>query len=68
MGSFLFVWRAEVYSSFIKALRRFLNRRGPIRQLRCDHGTNFVGARNELKVALKKLDQDRLRDYLLEWL
>ena len=50
-------------SSFIYALRRFLNQRGPIRQLRCDQGTNFVGARNELKVALK-LDQDCLGDYL----
>ena len=53
-------------SSFINALRRFLTRRGAIRQLRCDQGTNFVGARNELKVALKELDQDCLRDYLSE--
>ncbi len=34
--------------SFINAYRRFISRRGPIRQLRCDRGTNFVGARNEL--------------------
>ena len=53
-------------SSFINALCRFLNRRGPIRQLRCDQGTNFVGARNELKAALKELDQERLREYLVE--
>ena len=35
-------------SSFINALKRFIAIRGPIRQLRCDKGTNFVGAKNEL--------------------
>ena len=30
-------------SSFINAVRRFIAIRGPIRQLRCDRGTNFVG-------------------------
>ncbi|XP_022790963.1 uncharacterized protein LOC111330386 [Stylophora pistillata] len=34
--------------SFINALRRFISRRGPIRQLRSDQGTHFVGARTEL--------------------
>lgn len=31
-------------SCFINALRRFLSIRGPVRQLRSDRGTNFVGA------------------------
>ena len=53
-------------SSFINALSRFLNRRGPVRQLRCDQGTNFVGAKNELKAALEELDQNRLQEYLVE--
>ena len=53
-------------SSFINALRRFLNRRGPVRQIRCDMGTNFVGARNEMKEALMKMDQDKVQEYLLE--
>ena len=53
-------------SSFINALSRFLNRRGPVRQLRCDQGTNFVGARNELKAALEELDQNRVQEYLVE--
>ena len=35
-------------SSFIQALRRFIARRGPVREIRTDNGTNFVGARNEL--------------------
>ena len=42
--------------SFINALRRFLSRRGPVRQLRSDNGTNFVGARRELKEALEEMD------------
>ena len=53
-------------SSFINALRRFLSRRGSVRQLRCDQGTNFVGAQNELKKALEELDQDQIGAYLLE--
>jgi len=42
-------------SSFINALNRFLTRRGPVRQLRCDKGKNFMGAKNELKAALEEL-------------
>lgn len=43
-------------SSFINSLRCFISIRGPIRQLRCDRGTNFVGAENELRDAVKELD------------
>jgi hypothetical protein len=32
---------------FINAIRRFLSLRGPIRQLRSDKGSNFIGAANE---------------------
>ena len=53
-------------SSFINVLSRFLSRRGPVRQLRCDQGTNFVGAQNELKTALEELDQEHLQEYLVE--
>ena len=52
--------------SFINALRRFICRRGPIRQLRSDQGTNFVGAKGELKEALKELDHDMIRSELLK--
>ena len=44
-------------NSFICALRRFICRRGPIRQLRSDQGSNFVGAKRELLNALEELDQ-----------
>jgi len=46
--------------SFINALRRFIAVRGPIRQLRSDMGTNFVGAKKELEV----FNDDKTRDYL----
>ena len=54
-------------SSFINAYRRFVSRRGPVRQLRSDRGTNFVGCKNELQAALSEMDQERIRSYLLEY-
>ena len=50
--------------SFINALRRFLTLRGPTRQLRSDRGTNFVGAKNELKRALTEMDKNEFRESL----
>ena len=35
---------AMTTDSFLNALRRFINRRGKVRELRSDQGTNFVGA------------------------
>ena len=52
--------------SFIQSLRRFIDRRGPVRQIRCDQGTNFVGAKRELDDQLLKMDQSRVRQFLLE--
>ena len=58
-------------SSFINALRRFIARRGPIALLRCDNGTNFVGAERELREAVKEMDKDALAEKLqtenIEW-
>ncbi|MCG7865422.1 MAG: hypothetical protein JAY74_03510 [Candidatus Thiodiazotropha taylori] len=51
--------------SFINCLRRFISIRGPLRQLRCDRGSNFVGAENELSKALSELDEERLQQFLL---
>ena len=50
-------------SSFINALRRFIANRGPIRQLRCDGGTNFVGAKNELARKYEAMDQNKIKQY-----
>lgn len=35
--------------SFINALRHFIVRRGQVKNLRSDNGTNFIGAERELK-------------------
>ena len=51
--------------SFINALRRFISRRGKVRQLRSDQGSNFMGARNELKKGLAELNNDAVNNFLL---
>lgn len=51
--------------SFIMALRRFISRRGDVRRLRSDNGTNFVGASAELKKAVKEMDQQKIAEFLL---
>jgi len=45
---------------FIMALRRFTSRRGNPVTIWSDNGTNFVGANQELKVALKGLNQSTI--------
>ena len=42
--------------SFILSLRRFLARRGTVKVIRSDNGTNFVGASTVLKQSIKALD------------
>ncbi|XP_028413601.1 uncharacterized protein LOC114536441 [Dendronephthya gigantea] len=51
--------------SFICALRRFISRRGNVRQLRSDRGTNFIGAKGELAQAWNEMNQDHVRQFLL---
>ena len=48
--------------SFILASRRFCARRGNPKLFWTDNGTNFIGANNELKEAIKELDQKRIND------
>ncbi len=50
--------------SFVNSLRRFISIRGPVRQLRCDRGSNFVGAQRELKEALSEMDESQFQMYL----
>ena len=52
--------------SFINALRRFICRRGPVRQLRSDQGTNFIGAKRELREALQAIDQCKISSEMLK--
>ena len=49
--------------SFIQALRRFICRRGPVREIRCDRGTNFIGAENEL---IEESDDEKVKTELLK--
>ena len=57
--------------SFIHALRRFIARRGPIQQIRCDNGTNFIGAKLELDKACGKMHHAVIRNRMhqagIEW-
>ena len=50
--------------TFIQALRRFIGRRGQVRTIRTDNGTNFIGAENELKRALEEMDDDKVQEFL----
>ncbi|XP_028395685.1 uncharacterized protein LOC114519713 [Dendronephthya gigantea] len=58
--------------SFIHALRRFVAQRGPVRQIRCDNGTNFIGAKSELVKAFEEMDQARIQNTMvqmeIEWI
>ncbi|XP_057294388.1 uncharacterized protein LOC130622946 [Hydractinia symbiolongicarpus] len=50
--------------SFILALRRFVARRGNIRTMRSDNGTNFVGTETEFIKALKQMDNAKVKQFL----
>ena len=51
---------------FIMCLRRFINRRGEVKEIRCDNGSNFVGAERELKESLNKWNQGRIESKLIQ--
>ena len=48
--------------SFILALRRFIARRGNVRLVRSDNGSNFIGAQRELKI--QPLDDKKIGEFL----
>ncbi len=50
-------------SSFINALRRFLAIRGPVKQIRSDRGTNFVGACEDLQIP-SNVDEKVVKKFL----
>jgi hypothetical protein len=52
--------------SFIQALTRFIGRRGKVREIRCDNGSNFCGAENEIREAVNEMDHQKIRAYMKE--
>ena len=50
-------------SSAIDAIRRFVSRRGAVKTMYSDNGTNLVGACGELKQALQEWSQDQIRNF-----
>ena len=50
--------------AFILALRRFIARRGHVKILRSDNGSNFIGAEKKLKHALTCIDQNKVAQTL----
>ena len=51
--------------AFINALRRFIDRRGKVRELRCDQWTNYVLAGNDLNAALREVNTDSVKEFLV---
>ena len=50
--------------AFINALRRFISIRGPIRLLRCDRGTNFMGGIRQLQQRDEKIEESKVQTFL----
>ena len=50
-------------SSCINAIRRFISRRGPVKEITSDNGTNLVGANNELRQALRELKEEDIQNF-----
>ena len=54
--------------SFINALRATIAIHGPIRQLWCDQGTNFVGAKREFTEALEAMEKESFKEQGCEFI
>ena len=51
-------------SGFINALRRFTSIRGPVKLIRSDRGTNFVGAADQLKLDVINVEDQAVKSFL----
>ena len=51
---------------FIMCSRRFINRRGDVKGLRCDNSSNFVGSERELKKSLQEWNQGQIERELIK--
>jgi hypothetical protein len=52
--------------SFILALRRFIARRGQVKEIRTDNGTNFTSGEKELRESIVNWNQEKIHSYLLQ--
>lgn len=52
--------------SFIIAFRHFTARRGQVRDLCSDNGTNFVGAEQELRSTIEQWNQERIHNVMMQ--
>lgn len=62
-------YRLDV-NSFLNCLRRFFSRRGEVKSIRTDNGTNFVGGHLELERSVSEWNQkvaDNLRQKNVDW-
>ena len=53
--------------SFILALRRMIARRGNVRTIYSDNGSNFIGAENDMKKALEEMDDKKTQALVQEF-
>ena len=53
--------------SFINALRCFIALRGAVSHIRCDRGSNFVGAHHELKESMRQLKEEKMQGALARY-
>ena len=50
---------------FLNSLRCFIALRGTVSMIRCDQGTNFIGAAKELQKAYQEIDCEKIKNYFL---
>ena len=53
-------------SSFIQALRRFVARRGQVKKIVSDNGSNFVGGERELRDAIACWNNEQIHNFMLQ--
>ena len=51
---------------FILALRQLIARRGNVRSIYSDNGSNFIGAERELSKAYEEMDDDKIQSFMQE--